>query len=244
MSRYRVQPLNNNAIIIERRTGANKNLPAVIYCHGGADANGNAYSLLTSTGSGVSRNYEHEVFEAIAEAGYRIVAPAVGAWFGATPGQTILDDVYADQVADGFPSTVHLWGGSNGACLALNWMWRNASKVASGFMHVPLVAVERLYNESPGFQSVITTAYGHTPTSTDYDNFDPARNYANIIPQVSKLKLWYGTADTILPSNSVQDFITAVGCEYTETGATHLNGYEPTYWDRQEPVAWFDSHNS
>lgn len=243
MSTYRVELGNHAMVTIERRIGANKSLPAVIYCHGGADANGTSLDLLTNTGSGVSRNYSHEVFEAIAEAGYKIFAPAVGAWFGATSGQTIIDSVRSQAISEGFPTQVHIWGGSNGACLALNWLWRNDSNVASGFMHVPLVAIERLYNESPGFQGAITTAYGHTPTETDYDDFDPARNYANVIPQASKLKVWYGTNDTVLPADSVQDFIAAVGCEYTQTAANHLNGYDPTFWDRQDPVAWFDSHS-
>jgi hypothetical protein len=244
MSNFRVQPLNYNTLIIERRTGANKNLPVVVYCHGGADPNGNSLDLLTNSGTGVSRNYGHEVFETVAEAGYRLMLPGVGAWFGATGGQTIIDAMYTQAVAAGFPNKIHIWGGSNGGCLALNWMWRNPSKVASGFMHVPLVAVERLYNESPGFQSAITTAYGHTPTSTDYDNFDPARNHAALATQASKLKVWYGTSDTVLPANSVQNFVSAVGCASTQTTANHFNGYDPSFWDRQVPVAWFDAHTA
>ena len=242
MSTYRVELSNYMMVTIERRAGANKSLPAVIYSHGGADPNGSSLDILTSTGTGVGRNYVHEVFEAVADAGYKIFMPAVGAWWGATPGQDIIDDIYDQVVAEGFPSTVHLWGGSNGGCLSLNWFWRNPSQVASIFIHVPLVAVEDLYNSSPSFQSSIDTAYGHTPTSTDYDNFDPARNHASIIPHADKLKVWYGTADTVLPAGSVQAFVAAVGCEYTETGANHINGYNPIYWDRQDPVAWFDSH--
>ena len=243
MSNYRVDFANDRTVIIERRIGANKSLPAIVYCHGGADPNGNSLSMLTAAGlSAPLRNYGIEVFHAFADAGYRLVAPAMGASFGATAGQDIIQRTYDIQVADGFPNKIHLMGGSAGAGPSLNWMWRNPNNVAGVFLFVPLLAVERLYNESPGFQAAITAAYGHTPTQTDYDNFDPEHNYANILPHVNKIKIWYGTNDTILPANSVQDFIAAIGCEYTETTAGHLDGFGPEFWDRQEPVAWFNSH--
>lgn len=242
MSGYRVEATNNNTLIIERRQGALKSLPAVIFVHGGADAAGNALSIMKASGTGVGRNYEYEVFRTIAEAGYRIIAPAVGASFGTTPGQTILDSTYTRLQTDGFPTKVHLMGGSAGACLSLNWMWRNASKVASAFLYVPLVDVEALYNRDGSFHAAIEAAYGHVPTQTDYDNYDPSHNHANILPQANKIKVWYGTNDTVIPAGTPQAFITAIGCASTQTTSTHFNGYDPQFWDRQEPIAWFNTH--
>ncbi|MEO5627489.1 MAG: hypothetical protein ABIQ89_01215 [Candidatus Saccharimonadales bacterium] len=242
MSGYRVEALNNNTVIIERREGALKTLPAVIYMHGGAGATGDAISIMTTSGTGVGRNYEYTVFKTIADAGYRVIAPALGAWFGATPGQDIIDSTYTRLQTDGFPTKVHLMGGSAGACLTLNWMWRNASKVAGVFIFVPLVDVEALYNRDTGFHASIEAAYGHVPTQTDYDNFDPSHNHANILPQASKIKVWYGTADTVIPTGTPQTFISAIGCASTQTGANHFNGYDPQFWDLQEPIAWFNSH--
>lgn len=245
MSNIKVDFLNDTSVIIERRIGADKSLPVVIYCHGGADANGNALSLTSAAGvTGPTRNYGVEVYYTIAEAGYRLIAPAMGASFGATAGQDIIQRTYDRQVADGFPDTVHLMGGSAGACPTLNWMWRNPSKVSSIFLFVPLVDVEALYDRDNTFRSAIEAAYGGVPTQQNYDDFDPSHNHANILPQASKIKAWYGTSDTVLPANSVQDFIAAIGCEYTETAAGHLDGFGPQYWDRQEPIAWFNSHNA
>ncbi|MDQ5971951.1 MAG: Lipolytic protein [Patescibacteria group bacterium] len=242
MSNYRVEALNNNTLIIERRQGALKSLPAVIFIHGGADSAGNALTIIKPSGTGVGRNYENEVFKSIADAGYRVIAPAVGASFGATAGQNIIDSTYTRLQTDLFPAKVHLMGGSAGACLALNWMWRNSAKVASAFLYVPLVDVEALYNRDNTFRAAIEAAYGHVPTQTDYDNFDPSHNHANIAPQASKIKVWYGTNDTVIPVGTPEAFITAIGCESTQTAANHFNGYDPLYWNRQEPVAWFNNH--
>jgi pimeloyl-ACP methyl ester carboxylesterase len=89
-----------------------------------------------------------------------------------------------------------LVGGSMGGLMAVNWAYRNPTKVAAVALIIPVLDLEDVYtNNRGGLASQITAAYGGAP---DYATRSPIQLASGLagIPT----KVWYATDDPVTPN--------------------------------------------
>lgn len=132
---------------------------------------------------------------------------------------------------------VALIGHSMGAAVALNWAWRNISKVAGVGLVLPAIDLEGIHTRDPaGLASTLESAYGGETEFFDaLDEHDPIRN-TDLISQFADLvRIWYSTDDTIIVPDEVLAFAEASGVEAISVGAAGhtLN------WNEQQVLDWF-----
>lgn len=109
---------------------------------------------------------------------------------------------------------VNLWGDGMGALTVLNWAWRNPDRVAAILLRNPVVALDDFHDRNASLQAQIEAAYGGLSAyNAALPDHDPEQNWSLIRPLGPKIKIWYGGDDDLIPTNEVEAFANAVGCE-------------------------------
>ncbi len=137
---------------------------------------------------------------------------------------------------------VAFWGYSMGA-LALNWVWRNPTKLAAAAFGIPCVALEAFHDKNPGsFDALVELAYGGLAGyQAALPIHDPTRNTALLAPLADKVRLFYAPDDTLIDPVDVLAFAAAVGCTAVNVG----NVGHTLAWDQQQvlnylaPLCWW-----
>lgn len=138
-----------------------------------------------------------------------------------------IDDVIAWGAANYGTRTdkVAFYAGSHGAT-ALNWIWRNPTKLAACALSIPAVSLQGLHDRNPepilGIAASIEAAYGGLAGyNAALPTRDPSHpnNTAQLAPLASRIKLWYSTNDNIIAVSEVLAFGAATGIPLVSVGA-------------------------
>lgn len=148
----------------------------------------------------------------------------------ATWGNDAMIAAIDDQIAWGAATygtrtdKVALYMGSHGAT-ALNWIWRNPSKLAAGALTIPAVSLQGLHDRDPaglGIRSSIEAAYGglagYQAALATHDPSHP-NNTALLAPLAERLRLWYSSNDNVIAPAEVTAFAAATGIKAISVGA-------------------------
>lgn len=148
----------------------------------------------------------------------------------ATWGNQAMIDAIDDQIAWGAATygtrtdKVALYAGSHGAT-ALNWVWRNPSKLVACALTIPAVSLQGLHDRDPvglGIAASIEAAYGglagYLAALPTHDPSHP-NNTAQLAPLKDKLRIWYSTNDNVIDPQWVTAFAAATGITAVSVGA-------------------------
>lgn len=119
---------------------------------------------------------------------------------------------------------------SMGALVALNWAWRNPTKVAAVMLRVPVVNLEGFRARNVGvFGGAIHSAYGGSSSYTAaLPDHDPAHanQLATLRSLADRIKVWHTTSDEYVAVAEVVAWCTAVGCERVAYEGDHAAGFD------------------
>lgn len=136
---------------------------------------------------------------------------------------------------------IGFYGGSMGGC-ALNWMWRNPSKVAFAALMIPLISLDDVHTDNEfGFGDAIDNAYnpainpgeaagGYAVNGAAHD---PFLNMNSIKPFGHRLSIWPGVIDPLCEIAFARTFAQTVGCDIFE----HPTGHDD-FFDIQKIGDW------
>lgn len=136
---------------------------------------------------------------------------------------------------------------------ALNWIWRNPSKLAGAALCIPAVSLQGLHDRDPGgigIQASIDAAYtNHAGYVAALPTRDPSHvdNMAQLAPLASKIQIWYSGDDgTCIPAE-VTAFAAGTGIVANNIGnvghsmgANGVGNKAPVEWLIQR--AWWPSN--
>lgn len=184
----------------------------VIWCHGALD------DAVTARQSN-----RYDDLRAIAHAGLPVIAADLaGQNWAFTTSIGRVDSAIAWMATNLGTRTdrIILAGESMGTLLAMNWAWRNASRVGALWLRAPLTHFQDFYNRLPLFQSGITTAHGGLPV---WATFDPVSNRAALTSLGHLTRIDAVTEDEFLVGVQTEEHAHAVGAELHWKPGTHID---------------------
>jgi pimeloyl-ACP methyl ester carboxylesterase len=109
---------------------------------------------------------------------------------------------------------VLLYGYGMGALLALNWAWRNQTRVLGMVIAAPIVALLNYHDDNAGLQAAIDAAYtNHTGFINALPTHDPMLNIAKIQPFGDRIKVFYASDDALVHADDVETFAALTGAD-------------------------------
>jgi pimeloyl-ACP methyl ester carboxylesterase len=177
--------------------------------------------------------------------------------------QAVFDAILTQAAADGLDaSKVHLFSASMGACNAMNWSWRNPTKVASLYLLAPFNDFAATYDTSlandplpPSGTTIRTsmrTVYGaadRTALLAACEDNDPARNLTELAVIGPRIKALLLTGDEVIPFAGAEALFDGIGAELVVSPGSHFfpTGFGPVPewdWSEYSVPAWFQEHAS
>jgi len=194
----------------------------VVYCHGAGGT--------TPT----TREVYREDFASLNRLGHDVITADLGGldtWGNVAssgPGTNAVDQAitFANTTYNTRTDKVLLFADSMGALVALNWAWRNPTKIGAIALRAPVVALQAFHERNEAFFGTsMHLGYGnHAGVISAYPTRDPQQNLASILPFGARIRAWYCTTDEFIPPSEVTTFITAVGGSLgTPIVGGHLN---------------------
>lgn len=206
----------------------------IILCHGYA---GSGYQWCDASVTGTTA-------PRLARAGLTCLGSDNGGpspWGNATM-VTAIDDTISWAAANYGTRTdaVSFYMLSHGAS-ALNWVWRNPSKLVAAVLAIPAVSLQGLHDRDPGglgIQASIDLAYvDHAGYLAALPTRDPshANNTAQLAPLASKMVIYASNNDNIIAPAEVTAFSLATGIVVNDVGAVghsmpEANVIQATEW--------------
>ena len=125
-------------------------------------------------------------------------------------------------------------GDSMGSLEALNWAWRNHTKIVAIYLRAPIVRFQGFYDANPTFQGIIDTAWTtHGAWLAGLPTHDPAQNMAALGHLGPKTLLQYTGQDELIPPTWIVDYAAATGAALNYGHGNH----EANVFAPGEPVA-------
>jgi pimeloyl-ACP methyl ester carboxylesterase len=111
--------------------------------------------------------------------------------------------------------------------MALNWVWRNPTRVRACALVIPAVALEAIHDADPiGLAEFIELAYTDLAgLEAAYATHDPSHpdNVEALAPLADRIRIWYSTDDNVIDAADVEAFASATGIAATQIGAVGHN---------------------
>lgn len=141
------------------------------------------------------------------------------------------NDDFLEAVDDAIAWAVERWaadvrriswiGDSMNGAGALNWCWRNPTRVGGVVLRVPGVALQHVYDRSSVLADDMDDAYdGSGGWAANAADRDPMANTARIVPIAGRCRIYYSSNDPLVPySEDIAPFVAATGMQAVSLGA-------------------------
>ena len=117
---------------------------------------------------------------------------------------------------------VIIMGDSMGSLEALNWAWRNHTRVVAIYVRAPIVRFQGFWDANPTFQGIIDTAWGnHATWLAGLPTHDPAQNMAALSILGPKTFLQYTGQDELIPPTWIVDYAATTGARLNYGHGNH-----------------------
>ena len=166
-------------------------------------------------------------------------------------GTTCIDDAITQATDDGLDaSAIDLLGVSMGALNALNWAWRNPTKVHRLWGAIPAFNLSAMYDGDAFLAASMRQVHGGAnktawlPLSLAYD---PYRQTSSVATIASKVALYADRDDTIVPFTTLTTWCSTLGIPLTAstapgvTGGGHAGAFTQANWDDLLPLQHFEA---